>query len=139
MRYLRLREATIKCQAMIRYFLANLEVLRARRKAKLEKWASTMIQLNYRRYKYRNLGADKKQAMMDAAVTIQAFIRGSLVRIRLEDMMPSRGVQLGVKVDDKPEEKPKPEQVVVVRTGPTEEEIAEMLGKKKLLFKLLDE
>jgi len=138
MRYVRLREATVKCQAIIRYFLANLEVLRARRKAKLEKWASTMIQVNYRRYKFRNLGADKKQAMMAAAVTIQAFVRGSLIRIRLEDMMPSRGVQLGVKVD-RPEEKSKPEQVVVVRTGPTEEEIAEMLEKKNLLFKLLDE
>ena len=31
MRYLRLKEATIKCQAMIRYFLTNLEVLRAAR------------------------------------------------------------------------------------------------------------
>ena len=138
MRYIRLKEATIKCQAMIRYFLANLEVLRARRKAKLELWASTMIQRNYRQYKFRNLGADKKRAMMEAAITIQAFVRGSLVRIRLEDMMPSRGAQLGVKVEHEPE--PEPETVVVVqRTGPTEEEIAEMLEKKNLLFKLLEE
>ncbi|KAK1740703.1 myosin family protein [Skeletonema marinoi] len=137
-RYLRLKKATIKCQAMIRYFLANLEVLRATRKAKLEKWASTMIQVNYRRYKFRNLGAEKKQAMLDAAVIIQAFIRGSLLRIRLDDMMPSRGVQLGVKVDI-PEEETMPEQVVVVRTGPTMEEIADLMEKKKLLFKLLDD
>ena len=137
MRYLRLKEATIKCQAMIRYFLTNLEVLRAARKAKLEKWASTMIQVNYRRYKFRNLGADKRQAMFDGAVIIQAFIRGCLLRIRLDDMMPSRGVQLGVKVDIPEEESP--EQVIVVKTGPSMEEIADLLEKKELLFKLLDD
>ena len=68
-RYLRLRAATIKCQAMIRYFLANLEVIRARKKARVERWASTTIQLAYRRYKFRNLGADRKRMMMEAAVS----------------------------------------------------------------------
>ena len=140
MRYLRLKEATIKCQAIIRYFLANREVIRARQKAKIEKWASTMIQVNYRRYKFRNLGADKKQAMLDAAITIQAFIRGCLIRIRLDDLMPPKGVQLGVKKNIPDQELAQvQEQVVVIRTGPTEEELATLMKKKILLFKLLDD
>mmetsp|Transcript_19646 Transcript_19646/g.27980 ORF Transcript_19646/g.27980 Transcript_19646/m.27980 type:complete len:931 (-) Transcript_19646:59-2851(-) len=76
--------------------------------------------------------------MFDSAVIIQAFIRGCLLRIRLYDMMPSKGAQLGVKLD-LPEEEAAPEQVIVVRTGPTVEEIADLLEKKELLFKLLED
>jgi len=144
-RYLRLRKATIKCQAMIRYFLANLEVIRARKKARVEKWASATIQLAYRRYKFRNLGADRKQGMIDAAVTIQAFARGTLARLHLEDIWPSDGVKLGVKREVEAVVAaaaiiaPLQEPVVIVRTGPTVAEISEMLSNAKKLFKLLRE
>ena len=80
-RYLRLRTATIKCQAMIRYFLANIEIMRVRKKERQERWASTTIQLAYRRYKFRNLGAAKKKLLIDSATVIQAFVRGSLARL----------------------------------------------------------
>jgi len=160
LRYLRLRKSTVKCQAMIRYFLANLEVIRARKKARVEKWASTTIQLAYRRYKFRNLGADRKQRMVDAAVTLQSFTRGSLVRIHLEDIWPTNGVKLGAKARQAQSiggvvargmsvegmmtgfalGGPVPEPVVVVRTGPTMEEIhALVMAKKRLATYLQDE
>lgn len=143
-RYLRLRKSTIMVQAMIRYFLANLEVIRARKKARVEKWASTTIQLAYRRYKFRNLGADRKQMLVDAAVTLQAFTRGSLARLHLEDIWPSDGVKLGKSkgldaVVAAAVAAPAPETVVVVRTGPTLEEINEMMNAAKKLFRLLRE
>ena len=138
MRYLRLREATIKCQAMIRYFLANLEMIRARKKAREEKWGSTTIQRAYRQYKFRNLGAARKQMMEDAATVIQAFTRGCLARDHLGDIAPRRGAGLGVQVEAEPE--PEPEPVVVeVRTGPTEEEIEMLNRATKHMFFLLHE
>lgn len=148
-RYLRLRNATIKCQAMIRYFLANLEMMRARKKARIEKWASTTIQLAYRRYKFRNLGADRKQRMIDGAVTLQAFTRGTLARLHLED--------LGVKLGRQSKEADiaaaaallaaagiettfaAPEPEVVVRTGPTMEELAAKADATKKMFRYLRE
>ncbi|KAL7552206.1 hypothetical protein ACHAWF_016273 [Thalassiosira exigua] len=152
MRYLRLKSATVKCQAMIRYFLANLEVLRARKKARVERWASTTIQLAYRRYKFRNLGADRKQRMIAAAVAIQAFMRGSLARLHLEDIWPSDGVKLGVRGKDAAAlaaaaggaaagaaAAASSDQVVVVRAGPTEEEIIQMMEAAKKTFTLMHE
>ncbi len=138
-RYLRLREAAFKCQAVIRYFLANLEVIRKRHEARVKKWASNTIQLAYRRYIFRNLGADRKQRMIEATIMIQAFARGSLVRLHLDDILPSNGEKLG---DDKEmdaaattasSELP----LVIVRTGQTVEEIAEMKTNALKLFELL--
>ncbi|KAL9185574.1 hypothetical protein ACHAXT_003351 [Thalassiosira profunda] len=135
MRYLRLRESTIKCQAMIRYFLANLEFIRARNKARKELWGSTKIQKAYRQYKFRNLGADRKRRMVEAAIAIQAFTRGSLARLHLEDIWRNRP-----RVKKEVEEVViMPEPVVVVRTGPTEEEINAMLEAKAKMFSLLHE
>jgi len=147
MRYLRLRRVTIKCQAMIRYFLANLEAIRTRKKARLERWASSTIQLAYRRHKFRNLGADRKQMMLEAAIAIQAFTRGSLARLHLEDIWPSDGIKLGKNKEADATVAATviaaggqvPERVVVVRTGPTVEEITEMLLNSKKLFRLLRE
>jgi len=154
LRYFRLRKATIKCQAIIRYFLANLEVIRARKKARRERWASTTIQLAYRRYKFRNLGADRKRRMIDAAVTLQSFTRGSLVRIHLEDIWPSDGVKLGARAREAQALArsgslvgegtmtgvglggPAP---VVIRTGPTLEEIAALEVASKRMGKYLKE
>ncbi|EJK63162.1 hypothetical protein THAOC_16197 [Thalassiosira oceanica] len=148
MRYLRLKAATIKCQAMIRYFLENLEIIRARKKARVERWASTTIQLAYRRYRFRNLGADRKRKMVEAATVLQAFTRGSLVRIKLEDEFPDRGgARDGAKFGAFDPKLVKaalaaaqdPEPAVVVRTGPTLEELAALAFNVKKLFRLLHE
>ena len=87
-RYFRLRTAALKTQSAIRYFLANLERIRKRYKDSREKWASIKIQLAYRRYRFRTLGVDKRDEMVNAATMIQAFARGSLVRMNLDDIMP---------------------------------------------------
>lgn len=146
LRYLRLRKATIKCQAMIRFFLANIEVMKARKKERQERWASTTIQLAYRRYKFRNLGAERKQMIIDAAVKIQAFTRGSLARLHLEDIWPSDGVKRGTKLGLDSDviaaavaAAPAPEPVVIVRTGPTAEEVTMLADKAKKLFRYLRE
>ncbi|KAL7539641.1 hypothetical protein ACHAXR_009826 [Thalassiosira sp. AJA248-18] len=154
LRFLRLRKSTIKCQAMIRYFLANLEMMRARKKERIERWASTTIQLAFRRYKFRNLGAHRKQMMIDAAVTIQAFARGSLARLHLEDVWPSDGIKLGMKMREADliaaaaaggvavaagGGAVAPEPVVVVRTGPTVEEVNAMMVASKKMYSLLSE
>lgn len=134
-RYLRLRKATIRCQAMIRFFLANLELIRAKNKARIEKWASTKIQMAYRRYTFRNLGADRKQRMIDAAIKMQAFTRGSLTRLHLDDKLVAKkqvGHRLSIAaVPSAP--------LVIFRTGPTLEEIQERLVNAKKLFQLLSE
>lgn len=135
-RYLRLRGATIKCQAMIRFFLVNLELIRANNKARIEKWASSKVQLAYRRYKFRTLGADKKQRMIDAAVLIQAFTRGSLARLHLDDVEKK---VVGTAAKEAPIATVSLPPVVIIRTGPTVEETAEMMVHTKRLFKLLRE
>jgi len=94
-----------------------------------------MIQVNYRRYKFRNLGADKRQAMFDGAVIIQAFIRGCLLRIRLDDMMPSRGVQLGVKVDI-PEEEASPRTSYCCENGSIYGRNSRFVGKEGVTFQV---
>lgn len=136
-RYLRLRGATIKCQAMIRFFLVNLELIRANNKTRIETWASSKVQLAYRRYKFRTLGADKKQRMIDAAVLIQAFTRGSLARLHLDDVEKkvtrTATRQAPITTVSLPP-------VVIFRTGPTAEETAEMMMvNTKKLFRLLRE
>ena len=143
MRYLRLRKATIKCQAMIRYFLANIEVMRARKKARAQLWASTTIQLAYRRYKFRNMGVKARMRLVNAAIKIQAFTRGSLARIHLEDIYGHRkkSTKLGLveEIAAAVAELPPPEPVIVVRTGPTEEELNMRADKGKKLFRYLNE
>lgn len=138
-RYLRLREAAFKCQGVIRYFLANLEVIRKRHKTRVEKWASTTIQLAYRRYIFRNLGADRRQRMIEATILIQAFTRGSLVRLHLEDILPSNDAKLGHdrEADAAAAIPPSDHPLVIFRTGQTVEEIAEMRTNALKLFELL--
>jgi hypothetical protein len=134
-RYLRLRKATIKCQVVIRFFLANLELIRARNKSRAEKWASTMIQMAYRRYTFRNLGAERKERMIDAAIVIQAFTRGSLARMNLDDKLVAKRTTM---ISDSIATVPSPP-VVIVQNGPTMEETVAMLAKVKKLFHLLNE
>lgn len=137
-RYLRLREAAFKCQVVIRYFLANLELIRKRHKTRIEKWASTTIQFAYRRFVFRNLGADKRQRMIDATIMIQSFTRGSLVRLHLEDILPSnsanlvdyKGVDPAVIQHSEPP-------LVIIRTGQTVAEMAELKTNSSKLFELL--
>lgn len=138
-RYLRLREAAVKCQRVIRYFLANLEVIRKKHKTRMEKWASTTIQLAYRRYIFRNLGADRKQRMIEATVLIQAFTRGSLVRLHLEDILPSDGAKIGKEsgLDATAAIAQSEPPMVIFKTGQTMEEIAEMRLNAVKLFELL--
>lgn len=138
-RYLRLRQAAFKCQAVIRYFLANLEVIRKRNKTRIEKWASTKIQLAYRRYIFRNLGADRKQRMIDAAVMIQAFTRGSLARLHLEDIFSSDGAKVVADsaIDATAVIVPSELPLIIIRAGQTMEEIAELKLNAQKLFNLL--
>lgn len=137
-RYLRLRKSTIKCQSIIRFFLANLDFIRARNKERVEKWASTTIQMAYRRYTFRNLGADKKQRMIDAAIMIQSFTRGSLTRLHLDDKLVTK--QEGGTMPKSMAITAVPSApVVIVRTGPTMEEISEMKVNANKLFNLLSE
>ena len=139
-RYTRLRLATRKAQAAIRYFLTHLEIIRERRKITREKWGSTKIQRVYRRYQFRKQSTDKRDEMVYSAVVIQAFVRGSLVRCNLEDVMPGEGSKLGLSVEVEPE-------VVRVQvvpsapvpTGPSMLEISQMLSKKTHMFRLLEE
>ncbi len=137
--YLRLRDAAFKCQAVIRYFLANLEVIRKRHKTRVEKWASNTIQLAYRRYIFRNLGADRRQRMIEATTMIQAFTRGSLVRLHLEDILPSNGAKLGgdKEMDAAATVVSSEHPLVFIHTGQTVEEIAEMKTNALKLFELL--
>lgn len=138
--YLRLREATVRSQAVIRYFLTNLEVIRAKNKVRKERWASTTIQLAYRRYKFRTLGADRQQRMTDAATTLQAFTRGSLARIHLEDIWPSDGVKPGLRDKEAlAETSAAQDPIVVVHRGPSMEEIAELKCVTNKVFNHLRE
>ena len=145
MHYLRLKAVTIKAQAAIRMFLANVEIIRAKKKSAREKWASTTIQLAYRRYRFRNLGADKKAQMVNAAILIQAFARGSLVRSRLEYAgVPEEGSKLGLSIDVEgkgqwTQSQAQSASFVVVQSGPSMLELSQILSRKFELFKLLAE
>mmetsp|Transcript_19506 Transcript_19506/g.38265 ORF Transcript_19506/g.38265 Transcript_19506/m.38265 type:complete len:1975 (-) Transcript_19506:115-6039(-) len=139
-RYTRLRLATVKAQAAIRFFLTNLEIIRERRKTAREKWGSTKIQRAYRRYRFRKQTSDKREEMIYSAVVIQSFIRGSLVRCNLEDVMPAEGTKLGAPIHIEPgESSVQIVSSVAVPTGPSMLEISQMMSKKADLFKLLAE
>lgn len=136
-RYFRLKTATVKTQAAIRYFLANLELIRARKKEYGERRASTTIQLAYRRYRFRNLGAEKREEMLYAATLVQALARSFLVRLHLEDIMPD---DTKTKLSTEPKHEAVPAQVVhVIQSGPSMLEISLMLAKKAEMFQLLSD
>ena len=135
--YFRLKIATAKTQAAIRYFLANLTAIRQRKKEASEKWASSMIQLSYRRYRFRTLGAEKRDEMLYSSIIIQALARSFLVRLHLDDIMPDE-----IKHDPSKEDKEKeaPTQIVhVVHSGPNMLEISLLMAKKAEMFHLLAE
>lgn len=137
LRYFRLKVATAKTQAAIRYFLANLGLIRQRKKEAREKWASSTIQLAYRRYYFRTLGAEKRDEMLYSAVIIQSLARSFLVRLHLDDIMPIEGAKSGVSKEK--EAKDEPKQIVhVIQSGPSALEISLMLAKRIEMFKLLE-
>eukprot|EP00804_Cyclotella_cryptica_P003663 CCRYP_016569-RC/>CCRYP_016569-RC protein AED:0.25 eAED:0.26 QI:0/0.75/0.55/1/0.75/0.55/9/0/1133 len=135
-RYFRLKTATVKAQAAIRYFLANLEIIRQRNREAREKWASSKIQLAYRRYRFRNLGLEKKNEMVYSATKIQALARSFLVRLHLEDIMPDEAMKPVLSNGMKYEELPA-KVVHVMHSGPTMLDISHMLAKKAEMFQLL--
>jgi ankyrin repeat protein len=137
-RYFRLKVATAKTQAAIRYFLANLGIIRQRKREAREKWASSTIQLAYRRYRFRTLGADKRDEMLYSATIIQAFARSFLVRLHLDDIMPDEGTKHVQSKEEKRQELPA-QTVHVIQSGPSMLEISLMLAKKTEMFQLLAE
>jgi hypothetical protein len=136
--YFRLKVAVNKTQAAIRYFLANLSKIRQRKKEAREKWASSTIQLAYRRYHFRTLGAEKRDEMLYSAIIIQALARSFLVRLHLDDIMPVESSKMDDPKSLKGTETPAPI-VHVVHSGPSMLEISMMLARKSELFQMLAE
>lgn len=136
-KYFRLKTATAKSQAAIRYFLANLTQIRQRQKEAREKWASSTIQLAYRRYHFRSLGAERRDEMLYSAVVMQSLARSFLVRLHLDDIMQDEAAP-ALDLKKRVQQENTPAQIIkVIQSGPSMLEISIMMAKRAELFQLL--